>query len=423
MTAPDRILWAALSSGVIYGSASASGTAWKPGLTDEIRQAIENLFVLELAVILQKDVRLEQDDLAKYLLWNNTVTRRDEYILPNSAHLSVGEGKKLSFVTDVLEGKILNDGRVHKVNMISALDEAAVNDPTIEIGSNSSLNFNTNTLMLGSDTTLDLYLEEVSGSWLKEQFENGTMKALAEQSDDIAAAARGEQLEGLKEGTGRDGRKLYWFGRTPEEVEDGDAALYFMTLDEDTDEAKAFRTSAAAFEAGEEAAAVSLLVFRDEKADRMGEVQFDVMFRDLSEEEDRAMFYAHTLVPGPDVQLEIPASLAIVLRDFRPFFKDADWPVYKVSDELFFMNDVTDGTGLLFAPDYTVYFDGSTFDSTLTKIEGIDTGDCTVTVKADQPIWAEWDTQNTAHDIGGRSYVLNDDVWEEVETSPQVTAA
>ena len=396
-SAPGRTLRASLSSGV----------------TDDSRSASEALFVLDLAVILRKDVRLGQDELAKYLLWNNTETQRDEYLLPNAAHLSVGAGRKLCFVTDVLEGEILNDGRVHKVNMISALNEAAVNDPTIGIGRNSSLNFTTGTLKLGSDTSLDLYLEEVSGSWLKEQFGNGTMKALAEQSGDIAAAAAGEQPEGLKEGTGRDGRKLYWFGRTPEDAADGDAPLYFMTLDEDTDEVRIFRTSAAAFEAGEEATAVSLFVFRNKEADRMGEVQYDVMFRDLSEEEDRAMLNAHTLVPGPDVQLEIPAALAIVLRDFSPFFEGADWPVYKVSDELFFMNDVTDGTGLLFAPDYTVYFDGATFDSTLTKIEGIDTGDCIVTVKSDQPVWAEWDTQNTAHDIGGRSYVLNDDGWEE----------
>ena len=135
------------------------------------------------------------------------------------------------------------------------------------------------------------------------------------------------------------------------------------------------------------------------------------------------MFYAHTLAPGPDVQLEIPASLAIVLRDFSPLFKDADWPVYKVSDELFFMNDVTDGTGLLFAPDYTVYFDGSTFDSTLTKIEGIDTADYIVTVKADQPIWAEWETETTATDIAGNSFILENNEWRKVEAGEEPAAA
>jgi len=307
--------------------------------------------------------------------------------------------------------------------MISALNEAAVKDPTVEIGSNSSLNFDSSALRLGSNTNLVLYLEEVSGAWLKEQFENGSMIGLAEQSEDIVSAGKGEKLEGLKEDTDKDGQKIYWIGRTPEEAENAEDPLFFLTVDEDTDEVKAFRTSAEALENGEEATAVSLVVFRDEKADKMGEVQFDVMFQDLSEEEDRALFDAHTLVPGQDAELEIPAALEIVLRDFGPFFEGADWPVYKVSDELFFMNDATDGSALLFAPDYTVAFDGSTFDSTLTKVEGIDTGDIAVTVKADQPIWAEWDTENTAHDIGGRAYALNDDVWEEVEMIPEVEAA
>ena len=72
-----------------------------------------------------------------------------------------------------------------------------------------------------------------------------------------------------------------------------------------------------------------------------------------------------------------------------------------------------DGTISVMGGAYTATFDGSVFESDYTRVEGCDTGDLVVTIKANQPIWPEWDTDQTAHDIEGGKFRLTNDGWEE----------
>ena len=67
-------------------------------------------------------------------------------------------------------------------------------------------------------------------------------------------------------------------------------------------------------------------------------------------------------------------------------------------------------------------FDGDTFESDYTRVEGISGGDPVVTIKKDQPVWPEWIDEDEAEDIGGKKYQLTDDGWVEQPEEPNVQA-
>ena len=119
---------------------------------------------------------------------------------------------------------------------------------------------------------------------------------------------------------------------------------------------------------------------------------------------------------------------------------DADFPVYSLTDHFFAMNDGTDGKVSMFGGSYTAAVNGDTFESTYTRIEGVQKRELSsnqgdesdnevkenpdsalkITVKKDQPVWPEWTGEKTASDIEGREYFLKDGKWlsnEEAKTA------
>jgi len=121
--------------------------------------------------------------------------------------------------------------------------------------------------------------------------------------------------------------------------------------------------------------------------------------------------------------LEVPRPIRIKLRAYS--LAGIDLPVYSLTDHLFVMCDGTAGGYRLFDGAYNVTFDGDTFDSDYTRVEGITSGDPVVTIKKNQPVWPEWIDGDEAEDIGGKQYRVIDDEWVELTegSSPQADQA
>ena len=85
-----------------------------------------------------------------------------------------------------------------------------------------------------------------------------------------------------------------------------------------------------------------------------------------------------------DRNLEMPRSLSIPLRGL--VMEGAAYPAYSISNHLFVLAKVVDGAVNLFDSFYIASFDGDTFESAYTKVEGIRNGELTVTIKKNQTI-------------------------------------
>ena len=72
---------------------------------------------------------------------------------------------------------------------------------------------------------------------------------------------------------------------------------------------------------------------------------------------------------------------------------------------------------------YRASYDKDTFDSPYTLVEGISSGNLTITIKKDQPVWPEWRGKKKAETIDGIKYVLVDDVWYGEDDAPQQQTA
>ena len=393
------------------------------------------IFVLSLQTILGKDVRLDMQDLVRYRVWNNTAVSMDIYLLPNSAHLAAGANSRLLYVTDVIKGDALGDGNSYIVDVITALTPGAFENAVIPIGSKGQLNMRSGEFNIPAYSDLELYLDEVSSAWLVENIQSGmirTMFADQEQINEMAlnetAMPQGEILEGLsKEDSVRtldekDAQKLefYWVGKTADEAADPDEPLYFLTVDPETDEVDAFRTSLNMMndEEGMKVIDSSLYLFRDTNADARGEEQYNMLFFDTLEKEPRSIIKLITNVLG-NRDMETPRTLRIILREFA--LDGADLPGRSISGHLFAMNDGSDGSVSMFDGFYKAAFDGDVFDSAYTRIEGISTGENRFTIKAGQSIWPEWTSDDTAEDVEGKRFRMEEDEWQQ-ETSESSAA-
>ena len=391
---------------------------------EEDYAAAGKIFVLELPVLLEKDVTLDNEQILKYRLWNNTETGQDVILLPNSTRLygnALGDKIALNYVSEVIKGDVRGDGGSYLIDIITALTAYAVNHPVIPIGSAGSLDFSTGTLTIPSRADFELYLHEVSGKWLIEKIEEGLIRRLDGDQDDInEATLKGRELpdgvivEGLIDGGMQDGWQLYWLGDSPETAKDADQMLIGLLVSPETDEVDAFRTSISMIESGEDPVDVSLYLYRDSKSDRMEVEKYNCMFFDTPEGEKSLVKVVTDVLM--DRKLEMPRSLKIVLRGFD--IAGADWPVYSLTDHFFAMCDGTDGQVSMFDGFYTNTFDGDTFDSDYIRIEGIVDGNLNVTIKEGQSIWPEWTGENTAEDIAGNHYTRVDGVWYNAEEAP-----
>ena len=190
-----------------------------------------------------------------------------------------------------------------------------------------------------------------------------------------------------------------------------------LIVNEETDEVDAYRTSPAMLANNEAPIDVSLFLYRDSSSDRQEEEKYNIFWFDTPEGE-KSIVKVITNVLG-NRQMEMPRPIHVILR--ASALEGTTLPIYAVSGHLFVMADGSEGGYDLFDGYYQATFDGDTFESNFSKVEGIRSGDPAVTVKKGQEIWPEWTGDATAEDIGGRKYTLSDTGWTEDE-SQQVAA-
>ncbi len=353
-------------------------------------EAAGALYALDTETPLEQDETFGEDGLANYRLWNNGMTGEDVYLMRNASQLYRRTG--LNYVSDVLSGT-MEDGGVYPIGIFTALNKDAFNHPVIPIGSGGSLDFSTGTFTLPETADFELYLHEVSGKWLTEQFAGGMLQmyvADREAVNDFALGGAGSlpegkaAAEGLTEAGESEGRKYFWLGGTPETMEDPDAWFTVIFWNEENDEADAGRITPNMLKAGESPVDVSLYLFRDSEADRQGEEKYNVLFFDTPEGRKSLVKVVNNV---PDGRAETPGTLRIMLRGRK--IGGADLPVYSLADFHFAMNDGTDGEVRMLSGFYTATFDGDVFESGYTRIEGIRNGGLKVTLKKDQPVWPE----------------------------------
>jgi hypothetical protein len=392
---------------------------------DEENEAAVKVFVMDVKGLLEKDVRLGGEQLASYRMWENNATYHSVYLLPNAARLYMNAGGGLDYVTDILQGKVLNDGYTYEIEVITALNDYAYANPEIPIGRTGRLNFATGVLTIASYTDFELYLHEISAAWLIEQIKSGYLRTLmGDQKAFNASAADGSEklpegtiVEGLTDGGTVEGIRLYWIGDTPETAADPDQTLLLLMVNEKTDEVDAFRTSVNMLKKNAPLVDVSMYVFRDSESDRREEEKYNAFWFD-SFDGELSLVKMLTNVVGEG--LEVPRPIRIKLRAYK--LAGNDLPVYSLTDHLFLMCDGTAGAYNLFDGAYHVTFDGDTFDSDYTRVEGIADGNLIVTIKKDQPVWPEWIDGDEAEDIGGKQYQLTDNKWVERPEDPTLQA-
>ena len=401
---------------------------------EEEQKAAGKLFVLDVKSLLQKDITLSKERLGRYRMWTNSLTQHDVILMPNATRL-FSRGK-LDYVSDVLTGDVFGDGRFYAVEIYSALNGNAVASPVIPIGSAGSLDFSNGTLTVPAWSDMELNLYEISGAWFLDNISAGKFSRLdADQQQindyamiDGAPMPEGKLVEMLTEDTTfsdgeNSGLKRYWLGDTPETAADDAQTLIYLLYDPATDEIDAFRTSRAMMAAGEQDIDVSVAIYRDSKADRMGEEKYDLMFIDTPEGMDSEVIVITNVLQNRE--MEIPKPLRVVLRKLE--LPGADTAAYGLSGMLFAMEDATDGAVEMFEGDYTATFDGDVFDSAYTRIEGIADNDLKVTIKKDQDVWPEWTGENAAEDIQDYTFTRNEGIWAQdnpesrmrIEESPE----
>ena len=388
---------------------------------DEENAETNKLYVTDILSRLEKDILLSSEQLNRYKLWTNTETFHSLSLLPNATRL-FSLNDRLQYVSEVLRGDVLGNGESHEVEVITALTANAVRNATLPIGSSGSLNFRTGELSLPARADFELYLNEISGTWMLEQLQSGFLQRVtAEQNavnDSILngnALPNGTLTDGLTNGEPLDGDwMIYWLGHTPETAETDDEVLAYLLVNTKTDEIDAYRTSVTRIETGEDPIDVSLYLFRDQSADRKGEEKYNVFFFDTPEGQ-KSLVKIITSVPGTE-RLELPKRLDIILRGAQ--IEGADFPVYSLTDHFFALCDGTDGEVSIFDGFYEATLQNDTFESDYIRIENVSGTDPQVTVKKDQDVWPEWTSEETAEDIGGKKYQKLDSVWYSTDNLP-----
>ena len=382
------------------------------GLFDD--QTVASIFALDLQKILERDIRLDAEKIAKYKLWTNSETDHTTYLLPNATQMHLKAGR-LEFVTEILRGGALGDGIVRYISIYTAVTQGAYARGIIPIGSTGTLNFRTGMLLLPSHADYELYLHEVSSTWLLKQFESGMMRrATASQESLNACALENGELpdmtyeDALIPDGEQNGWLVYWLGHTPETVKSADETLIYLLVNPETDEIDAFRTSLSMLDAGDALIDVSLYIYRDAKADRNEEELYDVFFFDTPEGE---MSLVKVITNTPGEEMQIPRSLQIKLRSFR--VKDSEETAYSLYNQLLILSKTENGRASALGGFYTAAFNDDTFESDYVLISGVADGNPVVLVKKDQPIWGEWTGEDTAETIDENSYKLIEDVWYE----------
>ena len=384
-------------------------------------------FALKLKTLLERDVRFTPEKVSSYQLWTNTATRLYTDLLDYATRLYAtprGSGMGLQYLAEVFQYDLLNDGYEVEFDIVTALTENAYRHPVMPMGDIGSLDFSTGTLMLPAQSEHELYLHEVSAKWMMDKLNEGflqTMIADTNAANNFALTGRGLPKGSVTGGAVYDGEqqgwKLYWLGETPDTVQDPDQTLIFLLINEKTDEVDAFRTSLNMLDRGDQPIDVSVYFFRDARADMREEEQYDLLFFDTPEGKQSIVKLMTDLMDGSE--LVMPKPLRIVLRAFH--VNGATLSAYSLNDHFYVLLDGSKG-GASLANLYRNTFDGDTFESEYMLIEGIASGDISVTLKKDQPIWPECTGRNDAEDLNGEKYTRVGGVWYPAGEAPVPTA-
>ncbi len=285
----------------------------------------DEIYVLDQDQLLKEDVILTEAQLKKYIMWTNTLTQQKVSLLHNATRLYRGQG--LDYVAEVFQGDILENGMINNIVILTALNKDAFRNPVIPIGATGSLDFLTGMFTMPTDASFDLYLFEISGTWLTSRLKEGMIRMLAAdpeainsyiqahgETHQISAAPQGEILEGLTEDLTRDGWHRLWLGHTPETATDENEPLIFLLWNEASDEIQAYRTSVAEIMAEADPTEVSLYIWRDTGSDQAGEEKYNVMFYDTpAGEKSRVKVVTHV---ADGHQPEHQQALQIALRSY-----------------------------------------------------------------------------------------------------------
>ncbi|MBQ7487690.1 MAG: hypothetical protein IJT77_09390, partial [Clostridia bacterium] len=360
----------------------------------EAARAASAIYMLDVSKILPQDMIIKEDSLPGYQMWINPLTQQEVSLLPNATRLY--RGAKLEYVSEILAGDVYGNGGQHEIDVITALNDHAFRKPVVSIGASGSLDFSSGVLVLPDLSVFELYQHEVSGSWLIGQMQSGLIRRMDADQTLIDAVVYGDGtkpanwsgtriIDNITEGSKVNGLRCFWIGDTPEMAADDEQILVGVLLDEKNDEIKAFRTSRARIADGIANTDVSIYIFRDTNADRMGEEKYDAFFFDTQAGEASVIRVMTDVLTGQEIV--VPKPIRIVLRGFS--VNGADYPVYSLSDHLFAMCDGSDGSVKMFDNFYHATFNGDVFDSNYIRIEGIMNNDLSITIKKGQPVWSE----------------------------------
>ena len=402
-------------------------SSFKARYGEEEYDEASRLYVLEIASMLEDDTALSEDQIRKYRMWMNTEAFQSVYLLPNAARMYSQGSIHPQYIAEVLHGDLLGDGEAHNIDVITALTRNAMVSATIGIGSKGSLNFRTGELTIPKESDFELYLDEISGNWLLNNLKSGFIRNYAADQEAMNNLAMngGEMPEGtISEGIKADGQDgdwmIYWIGHDPETAESPDETLVYLLINPETDEVDAFRTSVSMLENSEDPIDVSLYLFRDEEADRMGEEKYNMMCFDTPEGE-RSLVKVITDITSDRDSINVPKPLKVVLRGRE--LKGADLPVYSLTGHYFAMCDGTDGEVSMFDGEYEAEIGENSFEDNFIRVDNLREGEMTTTLKKDQFIWPEWTGEDSSEDVGGKQFVLIDGIWYNVEEAPAKSEA
>ncbi len=415
---PQALIGARLAKGLLPLTylntlVSRPGVIYKARYGVEDRTAIDRLYVLEIESILKNDARLGGDALRRAFIWTNTATEHDVYVLPNATRMILNGSGAPQYVSDVFTS-VNEAGNTTDMEIIVALNRYALEHPELPIGGDGAMDFTSGVFTIPQQAEMELYLDEVSARWLVENMNDGTIRTLVADNGAIHSfiyadgdLPSGTIVDALTDGGAHDGLKLFWIGDTPETAASDDAALLLMAVDDTIDEVWAYRTTRAMIDNGADPVSVSLYLYRDSKSDRREEEKYNVLFFDTPAGGDSVVKVVTDVLMGRT--LEMPRPMRFTLR---PRSVDGSpWPAYTVSHRLLVLADGTHGNISMFDGFYLATFDGDVFESDYTRIEGIASGNLSVILKKDQPVWPQWTGKDTAEDLDGERYILSDGQW------------
>ena len=377
------------------------------------REKAGKLYILDVEAILSKNVLLDPENMNRKLLWINTQTRMDVYLLPNATRLCASEGMRLQYVSEVYM-----DETPYLVDIFTALTADAAANPVIPIGSTGSLNFLNGALVLPEQAGFELMLNEISGAWLVRMMKDGFIRGIIAPQDQVNAFVHGTAdlpqgvvVSGLTEGDASqfdlEGVNLYWLGDSPETADTPEQTLIFLLEEKNIDRVSVLRISADDLSKGKTPTRVSLYLYRDSKNDRMGVEAYNALFFDTPENESSQVRIVSDVLMGRT--LEMPKDMHLTLRAFD--MEDIDYPLYAIGDHFYILCDGTKGDIDVLNGAYQAAFDGDTFESETILIEGIRDGNPRFTLKEGQTIWPEMVSNDVGVDLENRTYIRINQIW------------